>query len=91
MFPLSLVKIDRIVKKWQLCFEIVEAARIQDGGDSHLEFLKLCIPDVIDIFQIEVPMFSQILATIGPIVDKLHQFFEIQNGDSHHLEKYNFC
>jgi len=35
MFPLILVTIDQIVKKWQQFFEI------QDGGDRHLEFWKL--------------------------------------------------
>jgi len=49
--------------KWQQFFEI------HDGGDCHLEFSKFCISDVIDIFQI-VPMFSQILVTIGQIAKK---------------------
>jgi len=46
MFPLILVTIGQIVKKWQHFFEI------QDGGDSYLQFLKLCISDVIDMIQI---------------------------------------
>jgi len=53
--------------KWQQFFEI------QDGGDRLLEFSKLCISDVIDMFQIKVPMFSQILVTIGRIVKKWQQ------------------
>jgi len=36
--------------------------------------------------QIEVPMFSQILVTIGQLVNKLQQFFEIQYGGGRHLE-----
>jgi len=45
--------------KWQQFFEI------QDGGDRSVEFSKLYISDVINMFQIEVPMFSQVLVTIG--------------------------
>jgi len=59
---------------------------IQDVGERHLEFSKLCISDVIDMFQIEVPLFSQILATIGQILKKWQQFFEIQDGGGRHLE-----
>jgi len=33
-------------------------------------------------------MFSQILVKIGQIAKKWQQFFEIQDGDSRHLEKY---
>jgi len=40
------------------------------------------------MFQIEVPMFSLILVTIGQILNKWQQFFEIQDGGSRHLEKY---
>jgi len=50
--------------KWQQFF------KIQDGGDRHLEFLKLYISDVIDMFQIEVSMFPLILVTIGQILKK---------------------
>jgi len=35
--------------------------KIQDGGDRLLEFLQICISDVIDTFQIEVPMFPLIM------------------------------
>jgi len=35
--------IGQIVKKWQSFF------KIQDGGDRHLDFFKLCISDVIDM------------------------------------------
>jgi len=77
MFKLSLVKIGQIVKKWQPCFEN------QDDGGRHLEFLKLCISGVIDMFQIEVPMFSQILVTIGQILEKWQQFFESHLGRRH--------
>jgi len=62
IFLLNLMMIGQQVMKWQQFFEI------QDGGDRHLEFSKLCFSDVIDMFQIEVPMFSQILVTIGQIV-----------------------
>jgi len=72
----------KIVTKWQPFF------KIQDGGDRHLIFLQMCISDVIDMFQIEVPMFSLILVTIGQILKKWQQFFEIQDGGSRHLEKY---
>jgi len=65
--------------KWQQFFEI------QDGGDRHLEFLKLRISDVIDMIQIEVRMFSKMLVTIGQMVDKREQFFEIQDGGDRHL------
>jgi len=34
----------------------------------HLECFRSCISDVIDMFQIEVPMFPLILVTIGQIV-----------------------
>jgi len=34
------------------------------------------------------PMFSQMLVTNGQIVKKWQQFFEIQDGDSRHLETY---
>jgi len=40
------------------------------------------------MFQIEVPMFSLILVTIGQVVKKWQQFFEIEDGGSHRLEKY---
>jgi len=60
--------IDQIVNKWQLFFEI------QDGGSRHLEFYQICISDVINMFQIVVPMFSQILVTIGQIVMNWQQF-----------------
>jgi len=50
--------------------EIAIVFKIQDGGDHHLEFLQICISDVIDMFQIEVPMFSLILVTIGQILKK---------------------
>jgi len=48
--------------------------------------LKLCISDVIYMFQIKVPMSSHILVTIGQIVKEWQQFFEIQDGGGRHLE-----
>jgi len=54
----------------------------------HLEFFQICISDVIDIFQIEVPMFPLTLVIIGQAVKKWQQFFEIQDGGNRHLEKY---
>jgi len=66
--------------KWQQFFSI------QDGGDRHLEYSKLCISYVIDMFQIEVLMFSQILVMIGQIIEKWQQFFKIQDGGRRHLE-----
>jgi len=81
--------ISQIVKIWQLF------CKIQDGGNGHLELLQLCISDVFDMFQIEVPMFLLILVTIGQIVKKWQQFFVIQpektfqNGGRRHLKKYN--
>jgi len=80
MLPLSLVKIGQTVKKWQQLFEI------PDGGDRQLDFLKLCISDVIEMIELEVPMFSQILVKISQIVNKWQQFFEIQDGGDRHLE-----
>jgi len=74
--------IGQIVIKWQPFF------KMQDGGDRHLEFFQICITDVIDMFQIEVPMFPLILVMIGQILKKRQQFFEIQEGGSRHLEKY---
>jgi len=38
--------------------------------NHHLEFLKLCISDVIDMFQIEVLMFPLLLVTIGQRLKK---------------------
>jgi len=67
--------------KWQPFFQI------QDDGNRHLEFLQICISDAIDMFQIEVPMFLQVLVTMGQILKKWQQIFEIQVGDSLHLEK----
>jgi len=52
-----------------------------------LNFFQICISDVIDMFQIEVPTFSLILVMIGQILKKWQQFFEIQDGGSHHFEK----
>jgi len=49
--------IGQIVNKWKLFFEI------QDGGDRHLQLLKQCISDVIDMFQTEVTMFPPFLLT----------------------------
>jgi len=52
---------------------------------------KLRISDIVDIInmlQIEVPMFSQILVTIGQIIKKWQKFFKSQDGGSRHLEKY---
>jgi len=43
MFPLSLVKIGQIVKKWQPCFEI------QDGDGRHLQLRILRFFDDIDV------------------------------------------
>jgi len=44
MFPLSLVKIGQIVKKYQQLFEI------QDGGGRHLElWLRRLFFDVTDV------------------------------------------
>jgi len=68
------------LKKWQPCFEI------KDGSGRHLEFLNFFISDVIDMFQIEVPMFSQILVTIGQIIGHWQQFSKIQDGGGRHLE-----
>jgi len=47
---------------------------------------QICISDVIDMFQIEVPIFPLILVTIGQIEMKWQQFFEIQDGGDRHLE-----
>jgi len=52
---------------------------------------QICISDFIDLFQIEVPMFSLVFATIGQIVQKEQQFFEIQYGGDRHLEFSQIC
>jgi len=57
---------------------------VSKSQHRHLEFLILY--DDIDMFQIEVPMCPQILLTIGQIVKKWQQFFEIQDGGGHLLE-----
>jgi len=44
MFPLSLVKIGQIVRKWQPCFEI------HDDGGSHIELRLLKFFDETDVF-----------------------------------------
>jgi len=55
--------ISQILTKWQPFF------KIQDGGDR-----QMCISDVIDMFQIKVPMSSLILVTIGQIWWKIAFF-----------------
>jgi len=62
MFSQILVTIGQIVEKWQQLFEI------QDGGGRHLKLLQICISDVIDMFQIKVPMFPLILVMMGQIL-----------------------
>jgi len=66
--------------KWQ------HFSKIEDGGDRHLEFLKLCISYVINMFQIEVPVIPLIKMTIDQIQKKWQSFFEIQDGGDCHLE-----
>jgi len=80
MFPLILVTIGQIVETLQQFFEI------QDNDNRQLEFLKLCITNIIEMIEIEVSMFSQILVKIGQIVKKGQQFFTIQDGIGRHLE-----
>jgi len=64
---------------------------MQDDGDRHLAFFQICISDFIDMFQIEVSMFPLILVTIGQIVKKWQQFFEIQDGGDRHLQFLKLC
>jgi len=54
-------------------------------------FFQICISDVIDMFEIEVPMFPLILVMIGKIVKKWQQFFEIQDGGDRRLEFSKVC
>jgi len=61
--------IGHLVMKWQQFLEI------QDGGVRHFEFFQLCISDVIDMFQIVVPMSPLILVTIGQIIKKMAAVF----------------
>jgi len=68
MFPLSLVKIGQIVKKWQPCFEI------QDGSGRHLDLWLLRFFDVTDVFLIEV-IFLLNLMMIDQYIMKWQQFF----------------
>jgi len=44
MFPLTLVQIGQIVKKWQTFF------KIQYGGGRHLELWVLNLFDIINVF-----------------------------------------
>jgi len=44
MFPLILLTIGQILKKWQQLFEI------QDGGGRHLELWLLIFFSIIDVF-----------------------------------------
>jgi len=62
-------KFGQTVKKWQPFFGI------KDGGYRHLEFFQLCISNVIDMFQIEVPMFPIMFVTMGRILKKCQQCF----------------
>jgi len=55
---------------WSIINERANVFATQDGGSRHLELLELCISGVIDMFQIEVTMYSLILGTIGKIVKK---------------------
>jgi len=61
-------------------------SEIEDGGIRHFEFCQLCIFNVIDVFLIEVPMFSLSLVKIGQIIQKWQSCFEIQDGGGRHLE-----
>jgi len=63
-----------------------EMATVFSKSTMAVAVSKLCISDVIDMFQIEVPMFPQILVTIGRIVEKWQQFFEIQDVGGRNLE-----
>jgi len=58
MFPLSLVKIDQVVKKWQIFSKFKMATTT---------ILNFCngISDVIDKFPITVAIFAQNLLMIG--------------------------
>jgi len=80
MFPLSYVKIDQIVQKWQPCFEI------QDGGGRHIELRILRFFENTDVFKIKVAIFLLNLAMIGQIVNKWQLFLEIQDSGGRHLE-----
>jgi len=42
---------------WSDSKEMATVLEIQDGGDRFLEFLKICISDVIDMFQIKSQCF----------------------------------
>jgi len=64
------------------------AAVFWNPSRRHHEFSKPRISDIIDMFQMEVPMFSQILMTIGQILENGSRFFEIKDNGSRHLEKY---
>jgi len=61
-------------------------SEIEDVGVRHFEFLQISISDVIDVFQIEVPMFPLMLVTMSQIVKKWQTFFEIQDGNVRHLK-----
>jgi len=61
-------------------------SEIQDGGVRHLECWQLSTFSVIDVFYIEVPMFSLSSVKIGQIIKKWQQFFKIQDGGGRHLK-----
>jgi len=77
--------IGQIVKKWQPFF-LNSRWRQPPSG-----IFSKCISDVIDLFQIEVPMFPLIVVTIGQIVKIWQQFFEIQDGGDRYLEFLKLC
>jgi len=87
MFPLILVTIGQIVKKWQQFFEI------QDRGGRHLELWLLGFFDVADVFLIKVAIFPLNLAMIDQILNKFDTklFFEIQDGGNRLLEFLQLC
>jgi len=60
-----------------------EMATVFRNSSRHIEFLQICISDVIDMFHVEDPMFPLILVII---VKKWQQFFGIQDGGGRHLE-----
>ena len=69
-FPLKLVRIGTIEKKWQQYFDI------HDGGDRHLDFCCICSFDMTLTFEVRFTTFPSNLVSIGPIVKKWQPLVE---------------
>jgi len=71
---------------WSNSKEMATVFRNPRWRRRHLELLQLFFYDVIDMFQLEVPIFPLMLVAIDQLVKTWQQFFEIQDVGGHHLE-----